>query len=85
MTELDSAIDNYQETGPLGSTDRRVPIDIEALFAELQDAQSSIAESWAEYQMKEWVKTLGVHFADMTLPHLGHLFYCGVNIWKVPN
>ena len=72
MAEIDPAIDNYQETGPLGSTDRGIPICIEALLAELRDEQSSLAESWAEYQMKEWVKTLGVHCADVTLSILGH-------------
>ena len=67
MAELDSAIENYDGAGPLGSTDRRNPIDVDKLCDELNDESSSIRESWTEYQIKEWVKTLGVARDPVTL------------------
>ena len=73
MDELDSAIDNYRETGTVGSTDRRIPVNVEALYERLQDENSPISESWADSQMKEWVKTLGAQCPDMSLTPVGHL------------
>ena len=64
---MDSYIDNYREMGPLGSTDRKVPNDIDALYADLHGEHSSLAESWAEYQIKEWVKTLGSECPGISL------------------
>ena len=73
MAELDSAIDNYRETGPLGSTDRRIPVNVESLYERLHGENSSIAESWTDFQMGEWVKTLGAQRPDMSLTPVGHL------------
>ena len=74
MAELDSAIDNYEEVGPLGSTDRRIPINVDLLHARLNEENSTVAELWSEPQMKEWVKTLGDYCPDVTLGQIGCSF-----------
>ena len=66
------------------STDRKIPIDVDARYAELHDGTSSIHESWAEYQMKEWVKKLGVYSGDVALSHIGHLLYRFLILRNVP-
>ena len=71
-SEINSAIDNYLEEGPLGSTDRRIPICVDKLFGELHDEKSSLARSWADLQITEWVGRLGAYSDDMKVTRFGY-------------
>ena len=71
-SELNSAIDNYVEEGPLGSVDRRIPICVEKLFSELHDENSSLAQSWTDLQITEWVGRLGAYSDDMKVARFGY-------------
>ena len=70
--ELDSTMDNYLVEVPLGSTDRRIPICEDKLFDELHDDKSSLAQSWADHQIAEWVGRKGSYSDDMEVTHFGY-------------
>ena len=57
----DKLIDEYYEKkpGPLGSKDRKCPIDIPSLFASLNEENSTQSDDWAEKSITDWVKTQG--------------------------
>ena len=58
---MDAKIADYfrLQPGPLGSTDRKCPINIETLHKELNADQSEIAPLWTEKEVTRWAKTLG--------------------------
>ena len=53
--------------GPLGSTDRKCSLDIDALYEELNAPQSDLAEMWTEKSITSWVRTLGKVCPEFTL------------------
>ena len=71
-SELNSAIDNYLEEGPLGTADRKIPICVDKLFGELHDDKSSLAQSWADLQITEWLGRHESYSNDMKVARLGY-------------
>ena len=61
-------VDEYYEKqpGPLGSKDRKFPVDVDALFATLNEENSQMASLWAENSVSERVKTLGAECTSYT-------------------
>ena len=61
-------IDEYYEKNPapLGSKDRKCPVDVDALFPRLNEENSQMAYLWTENSVSEWVKTLGAECASYT-------------------
>ena len=50
----------YEENpAPLGSTDRKCPVDADALFGLLNEEPSELAPLWAAKAVTSWVGTLG--------------------------
>ena len=67
--EIDERIREYFriKPGPLGSTDRKCPLDFEALYADLNMEQSRLSSLWAEKEITTWNKTLGMQCPKSTL------------------
>ena len=61
-------MDNYPTTGPIGSTDRRCPINDKSLYDELHADDSTQRDSWREDSIKDWVMTLGLPCGDAKFP-----------------
>ena len=57
-------MDSYPTIGPLGSTDRRCPVNEETLYDELHADDSAMKDSWGDGNIKEWVRTLGLPCGD---------------------
>ena len=70
MEVVANQIDSYEGAGPLGSTDRKCPINIEELFTELNDDNSPMGNFRTEYQIKERGKKLGGYTDDFTVNRL---------------
>ena len=68
---VDAKIEEYEGCGPLGSTDMKCPIDIDRLFAELNEPDSCLKTLWTEHQIKEWTRKLGGYSEDFTM-----FFFC---------
>ena len=64
---IEDSMDTYDSTGPIGSTDCQIPIDVNELHNALNDENSSVKELWAEYQIGERTKKLGRYCEDVTL------------------
>ena len=78
--ELNSAIDEYTKVGPLGSTDRKIPICLEKLHSKLHDETSSLAHLWTEAQISDWISTLAPNNEDMNFIVLGICVGCIVRV-----
>lgn len=46
--------------GPLGSTDKKCCVDINALFKELNSEDSKSRTLWTEQSILDWVETLNI-------------------------
>ena len=59
--KLDNRINLYyaQNPGPLGSTDRKCPINLNTAHSKLNEESSELAANWAERSVTSWVGTLG--------------------------
>ena len=60
-------MDTYPAHDPIGSSDRRCPVDVETLRAELHAEASSHRDSWREADVQERVTTLGLPCEDSKL------------------
>ena len=62
----------YDSSGPIGSADRQIPIDINELRKELHDGNSPLMELRAANQIAERAKKIGRYCGDMTLNLSGY-------------
>lgn len=79
---MDKLVGEYYKEfpGPLGSTDRKYDIDIDALFEELNTPDSKIASMWTDKEITDWTKTLGAPSSLFTQALNGS----GVCTYRVP-
>ena len=64
-------MDEYPAKGPLGSVDRRCPVDVQKLYDELHAGNSSQVESWRDDNIREWSKSLGQVCDDARVARVG--------------
>ena len=60
------------EEGTLGSTDSRIPMCVGKLIDELHDGKSSLAESWTERHITDWVSKLCAYSDGVEITHFGY-------------
>ena len=60
-------MDEYSVKGPLGSTERSCPINVQELFDELHVENSPQVESWRDDNIREWPQSIGRPCADAQL------------------
>ena len=51
-------VNTYHLSGPLGSQDPRVPVNVKKLHAELNDPESSLKEQWGKKNILTWSRSL---------------------------